>query len=148
MQLCCILDIRSLEVQVQLFDALVAPVLGYCSDVWAPTLLRNCDSADACMDNDLHKVQSLFMRQALGGLRRSTSRRLLLWELGCSPVVRAWFHSMVSSWNRMIALSEESPGVVPGFHGVRTASRVHASWWVGGGRCRAVHPRGFRYAIL
>jgi hypothetical protein len=54
---CGTLDIRSLEVQVQLFETLVAPVLGYCSEVWAPTLLRNCDSADACMDNDLHKVQ-------------------------------------------------------------------------------------------
>jgi hypothetical protein len=37
---CGTLDNRSLEVQVQLFDALGAPVLGYCSEVRAcPSLV-------------------------------------------------------------------------------------------------------------
>jgi hypothetical protein len=100
--------IRSVEVQAQLFDALVAPVLGYCSEFWAPTLLRKCRTPMDCMDNDLHRVQSLFMRQVLGGLRRSTSRQLLLRELGCAPVVRAWFQSMLSLWNRMAGLPGSS----------------------------------------
>jgi hypothetical protein len=123
------LDIRSLEVQVQLFEALVVPVLGYCSEVWAPTLLRNCDSADACMDNDLHKVQSLFMRRALGGLRRSTSRRLLLRELGCCPMVRAWFQSMISSWNWMADLAEDNLLIVALRHNVVLAESAALGWY-------------------
>lgn len=105
---CGTIDIRSIAVKVQLFDALVAPVLGYCSEVWAPTLLRRCHSPDECMDNDLHRVQSLFMRQALGGMRRSTSRQLLLRELGSAPVVRAWLQSMLALWNRMSRLTDHS----------------------------------------
>jgi len=34
---CGDLELRSLAVQVGLFDALVAPVLGYCAEVWAHT---------------------------------------------------------------------------------------------------------------
>ena len=105
---CGTTGIRSIEVQAQLFDALVAPVLGYCSEVWAPTLLRRCHTPEECMDNDLHRVQSLFMRQVLGGLRRSTSRQLLLRELGRAPVVRAWFQSMLALWNRMAGLPDSS----------------------------------------
>jgi hypothetical protein len=101
-------DIRSVEVQMQLFDALVAPVLGYGSEVWALTLLRRCTTPEECMDNDLHRVQSLFMRQVLGGLRRSTSRQLLLREIGCSPLVRSWFQSALSLWNRMSRLPADN----------------------------------------
>jgi hypothetical protein len=53
------------------------------------------------MDNDMHRVHGLLMDQVLGGLRRSTSRQLLLREVGCSPLVRSWFHSALPSWNRM-----------------------------------------------
>jgi hypothetical protein len=105
---CGAAGIRSVEVKVQLFDALVSPVLGYCSEVWAPTLLRLCRDPDACMDNELHRVQSLFMRQVLGGLRRSTLRQLMLRELGWAPMVRAWLQSMLALWNRMADLPEAS----------------------------------------
>lgn len=105
---CRTTGIRSVEVQVQLFDALVAPVLGYCSEVWAPTLLRACCDPNACMDTELHKVQSLFMRQVLGGLRRTTKRQLLLRELGWAPLVRAWLQSMLTLWNRMVDLPDDS----------------------------------------
>ena len=93
---CGTMGLRSLEVQVQLFDSVVAPVLGYCAEVWAPSLLRNCSTPTTFMDNDLHRVQSLFMRQLAGGLRRSTPRQLLLREFGCRPLVRGWLRDMLS----------------------------------------------------
>jgi len=46
---CGDLELCSLAVQVDLFDALVAPVLGYCAEVWAPSLLRTCTCPDSCM---------------------------------------------------------------------------------------------------
>jgi hypothetical protein len=76
-----------------------------------------------------HSMDCLFMRQALGGLRRSTSRRLLLRKLGCSPVVRAWFHSMVSSWNRMTDLSEESLLHVALRHNIVLAESAALGWY-------------------
>jgi hypothetical protein len=48
------LGIESLQVQGQLFDALVAPVLGYCAEVWDPTLLHNCRTPLSMMSDELH----------------------------------------------------------------------------------------------
>lgn len=65
---------RSLEVQVQLFEALVAPVLGFCSEVWAPgaILLCKCGTSAWIMIFIRFKFVRTVMRQALGGLRHST----------------------------------------------------------------------------
>lgn len=40
------------------------------------------------------------MRRLTGGVRKGTSRRLLLREFGCRPLVRSWVQSMVALWNR------------------------------------------------
>jgi hypothetical protein len=104
---CSDVGVSSLEVQVQLFDALVSPVLGFCAEVWGPTLLRGASSPLACLDNPLQKVQTLFMRRLGGGLRRSTSRQLMLREFGCRPLVRGWLASMVDLWNRLRHLPED-----------------------------------------
>jgi len=48
--------INSLAVRVQLFDALVAPVFGYCEEVWGPTLLKSCRTPDACLANELQAM--------------------------------------------------------------------------------------------
>jgi hypothetical protein len=54
---CKDLGLRSLQIQVNLFDALVNPVLCYSSEVWAPSILRAAPSTpDGCMDNGLHRV--------------------------------------------------------------------------------------------
>jgi hypothetical protein len=53
---CKDLDLRSLQVQVNQFDLLIALVLCYCSDVWAPSLLWAASTPDGCMDNNLHRV--------------------------------------------------------------------------------------------
>jgi hypothetical protein len=54
---CKDLGLRSLQIQVNLFDALVNPVLCYSSEVWAPSILGAAPSTpDGCMDNGLHRV--------------------------------------------------------------------------------------------
>jgi hypothetical protein len=105
---CGDMGIQSLEVQGRLFDALVAPVLGYCAEVWGPTLLRNCATPLSMMSDELHCVQSLFLRRMAGGVRKSMPRHLLLREFGCRPLVRSLVHSSVSLWNRMIAAPASS----------------------------------------
>jgi hypothetical protein len=73
-----------------MFEVLVAPVLGFCAEVWAPTLLRGSQGPLECMDSPPQRVQSLFMRRLGGGLLKSTSRHLMLCEFGCRPLVRGW----------------------------------------------------------
>jgi hypothetical protein len=104
---CSDMEVASIEVQVQLFDALVSPVLGFCSEVWAPTLLRGCREPVDLMENDLQRVQALFMRRLGGGLRKSTSRHLMMREFGCRPLVRGWIQSAIGLWNRIQQLPEE-----------------------------------------
>jgi hypothetical protein len=54
------------------------------------------------LSDELHCVQSLFMRRLAGGVRKSTPRHLLLREFGCRPLVRLWLQAAVSLWNRML----------------------------------------------
>lgn len=90
--------------KADLFDSLVAPILTYCSEVWAPSLLRTCTTPTACLDNPLQRVQFFFLRRLAGGVRKSTARALLLREFGCKPLVRVWLQSCVSMWNRVCQL--------------------------------------------
>jgi len=113
---------------VQLFDALVSPVLGFCAEVWGPTLLRGASSPLACLDNPLQKVQTLFMRRMGGGLRRSTPRQLMLREFGCRPLVRGWLASMVGLWNRLRDLPEDHLLRVTMSESLALGSGVGVSW--------------------
>jgi hypothetical protein len=126
---CKDMELRSLQVQVNLFDALVAPVLCYCSEVWAPSLLRSASTPDRCMDNDMHRVQTLFMRQLAGGVRKSTSRQLMLREFGCRPLARMWVQSMVSLWNRVVDMSDDCLMKVAMLEGVSGGGS--GSWFSG-----------------
>jgi hypothetical protein len=102
------LDIQSLKQKVDLFDMLVAPILSYCSEVWAPEVLGAAVRSDGMLDNVLQKVQFLFLRCVAGGVRKATPRKLLLREFGCVPVSRAWVRSMCELWNRMCAAGSGS----------------------------------------
>lgn len=128
---CGDVGLHSLQVKVNLFDALVAPVLSFGAEIWGPNLLRNCRTPLGCMDNDLHGVQSMFMRQLGGGLRRSTPRQLLLREFGCKPLVRGWIQAMTASWNRMIALPASSLLKVAFTENVEMGAGLPSGWFSG-----------------
>jgi hypothetical protein len=81
-------------------------ILGFCSEVWGPTLLRGALTPVDLLENPLQRVQALFMRRLGGGLRRSTSRQLMFREFGCRPLVRGWLQGMLGLWNRMQSLPE------------------------------------------
>jgi len=102
------LDIQSLKQKVELFDMLVAPILGYCSEVWGPAVLGAALRSDGMLDSELQKVQFLFLRCIAGGVRKSTPRKLLLREFGCTPLVRAWLRSMCDLWNRACTAGPDS----------------------------------------
>jgi hypothetical protein len=125
---CSDMEVASLEVQVQLFDSLVSPVLGFCAEVWAPTLLRGAQQPHDCLNNPLQRVQTLFMRRLGGGLRKSTSRHLMLREFGCRPLVRGWLQAAVGLWNRIQQLPAEHLLRVTVAESLALGGNVGSSW--------------------
>jgi hypothetical protein len=59
------------------------------------------------MDNNLHRVQTMFMRHLAGGVRKSTSHQLMIREFGCRPLARIRVKSIVSLCNRVVASRED-----------------------------------------
>jgi hypothetical protein len=125
---CSDLEVASLEVQAQLFDSLVLPVLGFCAEVWAPTLLRGAQHPDDFSINPLQRVQNLFMRRLGGGLRKSTSRHFMLREFGCRPLVRGWLQAAVGLWNRIQQLPAEHMLRVTVAESLALGGNVGSSW--------------------
>jgi hypothetical protein len=102
------MQLESLMQKVQLFDAVVAPILNYCSEVWGPGVLAKCFRSDSMLDNELQRVQMLFLRCIAGNIRRSSPRLLLLREFGCNPLVRYWIQYAVDLWNRVCGAGQTS----------------------------------------
>jgi hypothetical protein len=104
--------VRSLAMQVQLFNTLVSPILSYCSEVWGPSLLSQAGAGVALlnklMDNDLSRVQFAFLRAIAGWVRKSTSRQLLLREFGARNLLHTWLRTVVRMWNRVATMSHSS----------------------------------------
>ena len=104
--------IRSLAMQVQLFNSLVSPILCYCSEVWGPALLSQAGSGAALVsklqNNVISRVQFTFLRTLAGRVRKSTARLLLSREFGAQPLVSLWLRAAVSMWNRVVDMDASS----------------------------------------
>jgi hypothetical protein len=99
--------LQSVSMQVQLFGALVAPILSYCSEVWGPALLHRggtgrSSSVMHMLTNPQHAVQFDFLRALGGRLRKSIPKLLLLREFGTQPLAYHWFKSAVCFWNKVV----------------------------------------------
>jgi hypothetical protein len=119
------------SMKVDLFDSLVSPILTYCSEVWAPSLLRTCNTPGRCLDNPLQRVQFLFLRRLAGGLRKSTARALLLREFGGKPLVRAWLQACVSMWNRVCGLPQGDVLAAALVDNISLAQEYNQTWFAG-----------------
>ena len=99
--------ITGLGLQVHLFNSLVSPILGYCSEVWAPALLHSCGSGPQgvakALSNDMQVVQFMFLHMLAGRVRKSTCRQLLLREFGCRPLISGWFTACWDLWDRVVS---------------------------------------------
>ena len=89
------LDVQSLQQKVSLFNTLVSPILGYCSEVWGPSLMSKAIRSGSLLNDVMQGVQFMFLRSVAGGVRKSTPRMLLLREFACKPLVRGWLQAPV-----------------------------------------------------
>ena len=91
----------------------------YCIVLYNDTL----KSVDKALSNEMQFVQFILLRTISGRVRKSTSRHLLLRELGCQPLFCRWFQSMVGLWNR-VAQHNQAEGV----EGSTQQNRSHGSY--------------------
>lgn len=92
--------IVDISMKLQLFRAVVAPIMEYCSGVWGPDLLFKCSRAGQVYSNELQQVQNTFLRH-LGRLRTTVPTAILHKEFGMQPVATAWIRSSLQLWERM-----------------------------------------------
>ena len=70
------------------------PIMEYCSEVWGPDLLFSCDTLDKLWDNELQKIQNIFLRQ-LGKLRKSVPTTVVHKEMCMNPVAKGWLRASI-----------------------------------------------------
>ena len=86
------LHITSPKQRCELFDALVMPVLTYCSEAWCVSFCcpKDTEQADRKnMWNDLERVHKEFLRRVLM-VRKCTAREAILAEFGRFPLRLRW----------------------------------------------------------
>ena len=86
--------IIDISIKLRMFSCLVVPVMEYCSEVWGPDLLFSCDTLDKLWDNELQKIQNIFLRQ-LGKLRKSVPTTVVHKEMCMNPVAKGWLRASI-----------------------------------------------------
>lgn len=107
MKSCKSQHITSIPLKCTLFDSLVAPVLGYGCELWAPHMFHSSGLLDS-LDNPNERVHMKFCRLLLG-VRKSTPRIIMLSELGRRPLCIHWAMQTMKYWNRMLYQLDDDP---------------------------------------
>ena len=95
---CAELGISDTHVQMQLFDALVAPVLSYGAEVWATQFLPGTN-------NPCEQLHRSFLRRILG-VRQATPTEVVYAELGRFQLSVDWAKLIVRFWTRLVHMEE------------------------------------------
>lgn len=98
---CAELGLRGARVQLQLFNAMVLPVLSYGAEIWSPQLIATGSQCTAT------RVQLAYLRQLLG-VRQSTPALVLLAETSQQPLVARWAVQVGRFWNSVLSADEAS----------------------------------------
>ena len=99
--------ITDISIKLRMFSCLVVPIMEYCSEVWGPDLLFSCDTLDKLWDNELQKIQSIFLRQ-LGKLRKSVPTTVVHKEMCMNPVAKGWLRASIDLWRRLGKVPSDS----------------------------------------
>ena len=99
--------ITDISIKLRMFSCLVVPIMEFCSEVWGPDLLFSCDTLDKLWDNELQKIQSIFLRQ-LGKLRKSVPTTVVHKEMCMNPVAKGWLRASIDLWRRLGKVPSDS----------------------------------------
>ena len=101
------LGLHNVKIQIGMFNALVASVIGSGCEVWAPYHMNALASSGWGTACEAEKVQRTFLRKAFGGMPASSTCDVMLLESGCTPLLHAWVSRLVGWYNRIIARSND-----------------------------------------
>ena len=99
--------ITDIFIKLRMFSCLVVPIMEYCSEVWGPDLLFSCDTLDKLWDNELQKIQNIFLRQ-LGKLRKSVPTTVVHKEMCMNPVAKGWLRASIDLWRRLCKVPSDT----------------------------------------
>jgi hypothetical protein len=117
---CAELGLSSPDLQLELFDVLVRPVLSYGSEIWATHFLSG--SSNPC-----ERLHRSFLRGILG-VRQCTPTEVVLAELGRFSLAAFWAKMVTRFWNRLICMADDRL-LKQAFHlSLELATRTPASW--------------------
>lgn len=117
---CAELGLSSPDLQLELFDVLVRPVLSYGSEIWATQFLSG--SSNPC-----ERLHRSFLRGILG-VRQCTPTEVVLAELGRFSLTAFWAKMVARFWNRLICISDDRL-LKQAFHlSLELAASTPASW--------------------
>ena len=95
---CAELGLNSPGLHMELFDALVRPVLSYGSEVWATQFMT-------AASNPCNSLHGSLLRGVLG-VRQSTPTQVVLAEFGRFPLVTFWAKLMARFWSRLARMDD------------------------------------------
>jgi hypothetical protein len=92
-------EVMGIRMRVELFKALIMPVMMYGCELWGGVSVSPRDP----YKNPVQGVQSLFLRQVAGvWVKRSTALRVLSAEYGCRPMAFHCFKAICRYWNKLV----------------------------------------------
>ena len=97
---CVELGISSPGLQLELFDALVSPVLSYGAEIWATQFLKGA------LNNPCENVHRAFLRRTLG-VRQSTPNEVVLAEMGRFSLSVKWAKLTARFWTRLVGMDDD-----------------------------------------
>ena len=92
-----------------MFDALVKPIMLYCSDFWGMLQIKRNDPSELLPKrNFIDLVHVRFLKQLLG-VQTQTSNIGVLLETGRVPLLTQAIKNSVKNWNRIVKMNECNP---------------------------------------
>jgi hypothetical protein len=106
-QRCRQMNMCNVMVQCDLFNALVASVINFGSEVWGVYHMHNLDNPSVAWGSggEAEMMHRIFLR-SIFQVRPRTTGAALMTEARRSPIMHSWFKLSIGWWNRIVARSD------------------------------------------
>ena len=97
-----------IEIQTKVFDAVIVPILTYCSEIWGQDLLHNKNNFSGDFVDDKSRIEIVHMRFCKRLLRipQITSNIAVRSELGRLPILNIILQRVIKYYTRLESLHE------------------------------------------
>ena len=130
---------ENIKIAFYLFDALIKPIILYCSDFWGPLCIQKNDPSELLPKNNLiDLVHMKFLKQLLG-VQSQTSNIGVLLETGRVPLLTYAIKNSIKNWFRISILNDCNPLTLLSFENIvnkdlewyKNIKKYFKSFWIG-----------------